>query len=218
MSTDRISNDTPPAPPVAGRRPLERTLHGVVLVDDYAWLKDPNWQQVLRDPSVLGPEIRAYLEAENRYTEAVLAPTDALQKALVAEMRGRIKEDDQSVPQPDGPFAYLSRFRQGGQHPLIGRTRRDSAGEPSILLDGDRAGQGKATTSSSAVRGIRRTTGWRRGAPIGVARSTTLCACATGRPARIWATWSNRPAAAASSGDSTRRSSFMCRSTRTTGR
>ena len=68
----------------------------------------------------------------------MLAPTEALQKALVAEMRGRIKEDDRSVPQPDGPFAYLSRFRQGGQHPLIGRTRRDGAGEPSILLDGDR--------------------------------------------------------------------------------
>ena len=128
-------------PPVAPRRPLTRTFHGLSLRDDYAWLKDEKWQQVLRDPAVLDPEIRAYLEAENRYAAAVLGPTDALQKTLVAEMRGRIKEDDSSVPQPDGPFAYLSRYRDGGQHPLIGRTPRDG-GEATTLLDGDQLATG----------------------------------------------------------------------------
>src|SRR5690348_18445928 len=78
------------SPPVAPRHPSRRTLHGVVLTDDYAWLKDKNWQEVLRDPSRLDPDIRSYLEAENRYTDAILGPTDALQKTLVAEMRGRI--------------------------------------------------------------------------------------------------------------------------------
>jgi oligopeptidase B len=53
---------------------------------------------VLRDPSILDSDIRAYLEAENRYAETLLAPTEALQKTLVAEMRGRIKEDDSGVP------------------------------------------------------------------------------------------------------------------------
>jgi oligopeptidase B len=123
-------------PPVAPRRPVRRTFHGVALTDDYAWLKDDKWQQVLRDPALLDPDIRSYLEAENRYTEAVLVPTQALQKTLVAEMRGRIKEDDSGVPEPDGPFAYLWRYRQGGQHELIGRTPRDG-GEAEIILDGD---------------------------------------------------------------------------------
>ena len=58
--------DSPVAgPPLAPRRPSKRTLHGVTLTDDYAWLKDPNWQEVLRKPELLAPDIRAYLEAEN---------------------------------------------------------------------------------------------------------------------------------------------------------
>ena len=92
-------------------------------------------------PALLDPDIRAYLEAENRYTEAFLAPLQALQKTLVAEMRGRIKEDDSSVPQPDGPFAYLWKFREGGQHEAIGRMPRDG-GEVQVLLDGDAMAKG----------------------------------------------------------------------------
>ena len=127
---------TTPDPPVAPRRPSKRTLHGVTLTDDYAWLKDPNWQEVLRKPELLQPDIRAYLEAENRYTESTLGSTRALQETLVREMRGRIKEDDSGVPVPDGPYAYLWKFREGGQHELIGRTPRGGS-EVQIVLDGD---------------------------------------------------------------------------------
>jgi oligopeptidase B len=123
-------------PPLAPRHQSRRTLHGVTITDDYAWLKDANWQEVLRDPSRLDPEIRAYLDAENAYAEERLAPTRALQKTLVAEMRGRIREDDSGVPTPDGPFAYLWKFREGGQHQQIGRTLRDG-GEMQTILDGD---------------------------------------------------------------------------------
>jgi len=147
MTTDTTQEGLVAKPPIARRRPLTRTFHGIELVDDYAWLKDKRWQQVLRDPALLDPDIRAYLEAENRYAEAVLGPTAALQKTLVAEMRGRIKEDDSSVPQPDGPFAYLSRYREGGQHPLIGRMPRDDGrdrGEGTTLLDGDALAKGSA--------------------------------------------------------------------------
>src|SRR3954467_10686468 len=106
MDTQTATNElTAPTPPGAPRRSLRRTLHGVTVVDDYAWLKDANWQEVLRNPALLDPDIRAYREAENRYTEAFLDPLQALKQKLVAEMRGRIKEDDSSVPQPDGPFA-----------------------------------------------------------------------------------------------------------------
>ena len=85
---------TAASPPVAPRRPTQRTVHGITVVDDYAWLKDANWQEVLRNPALLDPDIRVYLEAENRYTEAFLGPLQGLQKTLIAEMRGRIKEDD----------------------------------------------------------------------------------------------------------------------------
>jgi oligopeptidase B len=121
---------------MAARRPHRFSVHGVTVTDDYAWLKDDKWQEVLRDPSVLDPDIRAYLEAENDYTESLLGGTAALQKQIVAEMRGRIKEDDSSVPSPDGPFAYFHKFRDGGQHELIVRSPRDG-GETHIIIDGD---------------------------------------------------------------------------------
>jgi oligopeptidase B len=131
-----MDQKSPLTPPVAPRRPHSFTTHGITVVDDYAWLKDENWQEVLRDPSVLNADIRTYLEAENAYTEGLLGHTAALQKQLVKEMRGRIKEDDSSVPSPDGPYAYLSKFREGGQHHLFGRTQREG-GDADIILDGD---------------------------------------------------------------------------------
>jgi oligopeptidase B len=108
----------------------------MTVVDDYAWLKDADWQDVLRDPQVLNVDIRKHLEAENDYTESLLGHTAGLQRTLVAEMRGRIKEDDSSVPSPDGPYAYLRKFREGGQHEMFGRSARDG-GEIEIVLDGD---------------------------------------------------------------------------------
>jgi oligopeptidase B len=122
--------------PVAPRRPKSFTRHGMTVTDDYAWLKDPNWQEVLHDPTVLDPDIRTYLEAENAYAERLLGHTDALQKKLVKEMRARIKEDDSSVPSPDGAYAYFRKFREGGQHELFGRKPREGGAER-IVLDGD---------------------------------------------------------------------------------
>src|SRR5690606_5164036 len=79
----------------------------------------------------------------NKYVEAAFAPSDALKRALVAEMRGRIKEDDSSVPSRDGPYAYSMRYREGGQHPLL--CRIPSGGGPEeLLLDGDALAKGLA--------------------------------------------------------------------------
>jgi oligopeptidase B len=132
-----MTKQTPLAAPVAPVHPHSFTTHGITVSDDYAWLKDAKWQEVLRDPSVLEPEIRTYLDAENAYTDSLLGDTAALQKTLVAEMRGRIKEDDSSVPAKDGPWSYLRKFREGGQHEQYGRTPRDG-GEAAIILDGDK--------------------------------------------------------------------------------
>jgi oligopeptidase B len=131
-----ITPDKQVLAPVAPCRPHTFTVHGITLTDEYAWLKDPNWQEVLRDPAVLDADIRKYLEAENDYSNSLLDQTASLRKKLVGEMRGRIKEDDSSVPSPDGPYAYFRKFREGGQHEMFGRMPRDG-GEAAIVLDGD---------------------------------------------------------------------------------
>ena len=108
-------NQTSPDEPQAEQHPVERTLHDVRLVDEYAWLKAENWQEVMRDPSRLDPAIHSYLLAENDYCDRALGDTKNLQEKLFAEMRGRIKENDSSVPAADGPYAYYVRYRERGQ-------------------------------------------------------------------------------------------------------
>ena len=133
-----------PKPPVAARRPVAATLHGTLRSDDYAWLKDPDWQRVMREPDALDPDIRAYLEAENAYTQTFLAPHAALREALYAEMRGRMKEDESSVPAPDGGWAYYLRFVEGGEHPLYCRTPRSDETPEELLFDGNREAEGES--------------------------------------------------------------------------
>src|SRR3569623_1877610 len=106
-----------PAPPRAKKQPKRMEQLGRVRVDDYAWMKDEAWQQVLRDPKVLRADVREHLEAENAYTAAMLAETEGLQAKLFEEMKGRIKEDDASVPSRDGPFEYYARYEKVAQHP-----------------------------------------------------------------------------------------------------
>ena len=132
-----------PAPPVARKDPLRIEQLGRVRIDDYAWMKDENWQAVMRDPSVLRADVRAHLEAENAYTQAVLAGMTEERERLFAEMKGRIKEDDSSVPAPDGPFQYLVRYATGAQHPVYARRPRGGGGEE-VLLDVDALAQGHA--------------------------------------------------------------------------
>lgn len=130
-------------PPIAARHPVRNTVHGIERVDDYAWLRADNWQEVMRDPATLAADIRGYLEAENAYTKAEMADTEALQALLFKEMRGRIKEDDSSVPAPDGPFAYATRFLEGAEQPRIVRTPRQGGAEE-VLIDVDALAKGHA--------------------------------------------------------------------------
>jgi oligopeptidase B len=124
-------------------RPATLFAHGLSWVDDYAWMRADNWREVLRDPSRLPADIRALLEAENAYADAVLAPTLGLQKELKHEMRARLKEDDSEPPQVDGPWAYYSRFRPGGQRRIYCRKPREGGAE-TVLIDGDARADGKA--------------------------------------------------------------------------
>ena len=130
-------------PPNAAIVPHSFTRHGVTIHDDYAWLRASNWQEVMRRPEVLDPNIRAYLTAENAYTKAMLADTEEQQGVLFREMKGRIKEDDSGVPAPDGPWAYSYRYVTGGEHPRLVREPR-GGGHEQLLLDGDAMAKGHA--------------------------------------------------------------------------
>jgi oligopeptidase B len=135
---------TRPTPPIARKNPVSFEQLGRVRTDDYAWMKDDNWQQVLRDPAALKADVREHLQAENAYTKAMLASTEALQAQLFAEMKGRIKEDDSSVPAPDGPWDYYVRYEIGAEHPVHGRRPRGAETGEQVLLDEDALSKGKA--------------------------------------------------------------------------
>src|SRR5262245_179234 len=138
------------APPVAERRPVFSVGQGVELVDEYAWLRADNWQEVMREPALLAPEIRAYLEAENAFTHEALSDTLPLQDTLFAEMKARIKEDDSTVPAPDGPFEYFVSYVTGGQYPRICRRPRGGGAEQ-LLLDGNREAEGRTYWQLGAI-------------------------------------------------------------------
>ncbi len=133
-----------PVPPHARREPRSTEQLGRTRTDDYAWLKDENWRAVMRDPTALRPDIRAHLEAENAYTQSMLAGTEGLQAQLFAEMRGRVKEDDSSLPSPDGTWDYYARFETGAQHPIHARRPHGEQANEQVLIDEQALSQGHA--------------------------------------------------------------------------
>jgi oligopeptidase B len=138
-----------PQGPIARKVPKSITQHGMTRVDDYDWMRDPNWQAVIDDPSKIAPTIKTHVEAENAYTKQVLLdPTADLRTSLFEELKGKLKQDDSSVPAKNGAFAYATRFRQGGQYPIIYRKAIDDAtkqptGPEQILIDGDKESKGQ---------------------------------------------------------------------------
>jgi oligopeptidase B len=111
-------------PPAAKKVPHETTIHGQTLHDDYFWLREKE-----------NPDVIKHLEAENAYTEAVMAPTKALQETLYKEMLGRIKQTDLSVPTRIGDYVYYSRTEEGKQYPYRCRRKGSMSGAEEILLD-----------------------------------------------------------------------------------
>jgi oligopeptidase B len=112
----------PSRPPPARRGSKVEVLHGEKRQDDYFWLRRKE-----------DPEVRAHLEAENAYTDAVMRPTEPLQKALYSEMLARIKETDLTVPFRKGDFFYYSRTEKGKQYPIYCR-RKGSLEAPEVVI------------------------------------------------------------------------------------
>lgn len=125
------------APPQAARKPHSFTAQGIEIADPYAWLRDPGY------PEVRDPEILAHLEAENAYFEAVMAPQAALTETVYQELKGRIKEDDASVPARDGAYLYHWRFAPGAQYRSWLR-RPVAGGGEEVILDEPALAEGQA--------------------------------------------------------------------------
>ncbi|SDR63292.1 oligopeptidase B Serine peptidase. MEROPS family S09A [Rhizobiales bacterium GAS113] len=133
--------------PICATKPHKATNHGIVIHDDYAWLKAPNWQEVLKDAGALPADIGAHLEAENAYADACLAPLQPLIETLTAELRGRLEDEDTTAPVPDGPYLYYRRWRSGSQHPCLVRRKRaggqEEEPEEELLIDGESLAAGR---------------------------------------------------------------------------
>ena len=132
-------------PPIARKDHKETSLHGAVLIDDYAWLRDKE-----------SPEVTAYLEAENAYAEAVMAPLDGLREELYREMLSHMKQTDVSVPFRDGGWWYLTRTEEGLQYAIHCRKLGTSAGPEAdapeqVILDGNQLAEGHAFFSIGAT-------------------------------------------------------------------
>ena len=123
-------------PPVAEKWSHQSIHHGITLTDDYYWLKDQSY------PKVDDADVLAYLKAENAYFEAQMAPHQPLVETIFQEMKGRIKEDDSSVPQKDGNYIYWSKFDAGTQYKK--HYRKPVAGGPDqLILDENELAKGK---------------------------------------------------------------------------
>jgi len=127
-----------PTPPIARKDHKETALHGAVLKDDYAWLRDKD-----------NPEVTAYLEAENAYAEAVMKPLDGLRDSLYQEMLTHMKQTDVSVPFRDGNWWYLTRTEEGKQYAIHSRQRGTASGPDAdaperVILDGNQLAEGHA--------------------------------------------------------------------------
>ena len=127
---------TLPAPPVAKKVPKVTEIHGRKLVDNYFWLRDKT-----------NPEVKAYLEAENAYTDAVMRATEPLQRKLYDEMLGRIKETDVEVPYQDGGYFYYSRTEAGKQYPILCRKKGSLNAPEEVVLDVNELAKGQGFMS-----------------------------------------------------------------------
>lgn len=128
-SPQPMSTDTALQPPVAAEKPFTLTAHGHTRTDEYHWMRLTEAQRNAAQPDAHTAEVVAYLEAENRYTEATLAPVKDLRNTLFQEMKGRMKEDDLSVPYRENGYWYHYRYEEGKEYPIHVR-RADKAGAP----------------------------------------------------------------------------------------
>ncbi|MBK6341691.1 MAG: S9 family peptidase [Flavobacteriales bacterium] len=143
--------ETSLAPPVAAKRPHTITAHGHARVDEYHWMRLTEEQRNAAEPDSVTRAVIDHLNAENAYTEAMLAPVKPLRESLFAEMKARIKETDMSVPYREHGFWYRQRFDAGKEYGLHLRAQAVSDRWPEdgdaawqVLLDETKLAEGSA--------------------------------------------------------------------------
>ena len=109
------------SPPKAKKIPFESNHHNNKLVDQYHWIRDDNWQEVLHSPKVLKKEIRDYIDKENQWTDRYLSILSSDKEQIYNEIKGRIKEEDSSLPQKDGSWFYFSETKKGQEYSILKR-------------------------------------------------------------------------------------------------
>jgi oligopeptidase B len=121
--------------PVADKQPTKLEKHGDVRIDNYFWMRltDAQKNAILKDEQT--QKVVAYLEAENTYYANVTAYTKKFQEDLFQEMKGRIKEDDSSVPYKDNGYYYITRYEIGSQYPIYSRKKETLEAKEEILFD-----------------------------------------------------------------------------------
>ena len=124
-------SDPKPTPPVAKIVPHTLEAHGHVRTDRYYWLNE-------RD----NPEVIDYLQAENAYTEAVMAHTEGLQETLLEEIKGRIKQTDSTAPYKRGDYYYYTRYEDGKEYPIHCRKHETLDAPEQIMLDVNEMAEG----------------------------------------------------------------------------
>ena len=108
-------------------------IHDDELIDDYAWIKQKDWQTVLKDPLKLNKEVLKYIKDENNYKSEQIKDLTDLKKKIFNELKGRIKDKDSSVPIKDGTFSYYSKYLESSEYPQF--LRIDSNRKEEIILD-----------------------------------------------------------------------------------
>ena len=112
--------------PYLKKKPELKTCHDVTWEDNYSWIHQKNILEVLRDKNKLLPEVKDYLEEENKFTDHHLEITKPLQKKLFDEIKGRIKLDDESLPYKDHTFEYWTKTTVEGNYSIKLRKKIDS--------------------------------------------------------------------------------------------
>jgi oligopeptidase B len=121
--------------PVAHKKPTKLEKHGDVRIDNYFWMRLSDEQKNAEVKDQQTQKVVNYLEEENTYYKEVTAYTKDFEENLFQEMKGRIKEDDSSVPYKDNGYFYITRYETGKQYPIYSRKKRDLEANEEILFD-----------------------------------------------------------------------------------
>ena len=120
-------------PPKARKKLVKTRVHDTELSDQFSWIRDDNWQEVLHSPNVLKKNIRKYIDDENKWTNKKLSFLKPLEKKIFSEIKGKIKEEDSSIPQKDGNWFYYSETKKNQEYSILRRYKSTTSRKNSLI-------------------------------------------------------------------------------------